>query len=69
VTLLHFNLNNFLGFQKCFDVCVLGLQIEFRWRYFGLFGLLFEKLGKYFFKSSGHPGPFKPDMGPDKEVE
>jgi hypothetical protein len=51
-----------IRFQKWFVVDVLGFQIELCCRYFGLFltwqlfGQFFEKNGKFFFKSSGHPG-------------
>jgi hypothetical protein len=43
-----------IGFQKLFEVDVLGFQIELCCRYFGLFmawrlfGLLYERLGDFF---------------------
>jgi hypothetical protein len=46
-----------LKFQKWFGVYVLDFQIPLCCRYFGLFMAWqhFEKLGEFFFKSSGHP--------------
>jgi hypothetical protein len=50
------------------DVFVLNFQIKICCRYFGIFwlgdsfGLLFEKLGDFCFKSSGHPGPSLPHL-------
>jgi hypothetical protein len=50
-----------LRFQKWFDVDILDFQIVLCYFYLGiflvyrLFGLLFEKLGNFLSKTSGHP--------------